>query len=356
MSKGNKKKKGSLQKIGSPPGTLQHVGNIQPEKVKITIIDYQNDDFLETEVQDITQTFPYRDSKTDTWINIDGIHNTEIIAQIGKHFGIHSLTLEDILNTNHRPTFEEHDNYLFFTLKMLAINTENQIENEQVSLILGNNWLISFQEQEGDMFDKIRVRLRDAQARIRKRGVDYLFYALIDIIVDHYFLIVEYFKDQLEEVENFVILNPDKKYLYNIQHLRNELIDFRKVLVPLREALIDLKADNIDLIDNDIQPYLRDVYEHTLYLFESTEYLQESINGILDLYHSGISNKTNQIMQVLTIISTIFIPLTFIVGLYGMNFDSMPEIHWKYGYVFVWTLMILVVLGMLRYFKNKKWL
>lgn len=346
----------NLEKIGLPPGTLKHIGKVKPEKVKISIIDYYDTQFNEFVVNNISDVFQYKDTSTATWINVDGLHDTELISEIGAHFGIHSLVLEDILNTNHRPKLEDYEDFLFLTLKMLAVNTDKQVEMEQVSLVLGKNWLITFQEQEGDLFDKIRARLRDSQAKIRKKGVDYLFYALIDIIVDNYFYVTDHYKDEIENIENRVLISPDKKILIEIQKMRNKLIEFRKVLVPLREALTDLKGDNYKLISKRTHPYLSDVFEHSLFLHESTEYLQENLSSLLDLYHSGISNKTNQIMQILTIISTIFIPLTFIVGVYGMNFEFFPEIHWKYGYLYVWILMIGLVLGMLKYFRNKKWL
>lgn len=345
-----------IRKIGLPPGTLKHVGKKSVDKVKISIIDYLNEQFQELEIDKISDSFAFKESATATWINIDGLHDTDLIAEIGTYFGIHNLTLEDILNTNHRPKLEDYDDYLFFTMKMLAVNADNHVESEQVSMVLGKNWLLTFQEAEGDLFDKIRIRLRDKQGKIRQKGVDYLFYALIDIIVDNYFVVTEHFKDEIEIIEDKVLLSPDKRYLTDIQKMRNHLIDFRKAIVPLREALGDLRANIYPLISKKTNPYLSDVYEHTLYLYESTEYLQESLTSILDLYHSGISNKTNQIMQVLTIISTIFIPLTFIVGVYGMNFEFFPEIHWKYGYLFVWIFMIIIVLGMMRYFRNKKWL
>jgi len=345
-----------IRKIGLPPGTLKHVGKVAVEKVKITVIDYFNEQFQELEIDKISDAFAFKESASATWINVDGLHDTNLISEIGTYFGIHNLTLEDILNTNHRPKLEDYDDYLFLTLKMLAVNSNNHVESEQVSLVLGKNWLITFQEAEGDLFDKIRIRLRDKQGKIRQKGVDYLFYALIDIIVDNYFVVTEHFKDEIEIIEDKVLLSPDKRYLTDIQKMRNHLIDFRKAIVPLREALGDLRANIYPLISKKTNPYLSDVYEHTLYLYESTEYLQESLTSILDLYHSGISNKTNQIMQVLTIISTIFIPLTFIVGVYGMNFEFFPEIHWKYGYLFVWIFMIIIVLGMMRYFRNKKWL
>lgn len=344
-----------LEKLGLPPGTLKHVGKVKLDKVKITIIDYYDAQFQELNVDTIEEVFTYKDTSTATWINIDGLNDTDLISKLGEHFEIHNLVLEDILNTDHRPKVEDYDNFLFLTLKMLDVKNKN-VESEQVSMVLGKNWLITFQEQEGDLFDKIRARLRDSQAKIRKKGVDYLFYGLIDIIVDNYFYVIEHFKESTESIEDKVLISPNKKYLVELQAVRKELIDFRKALVPLREALVDLRTDIYPLITKKTIPYISDVYEHTLFLYESTEYLQESLTNILELYHSGISNKTNQIMQVLTIISTIFIPLTFIVGVYGMNFDNIPIIHWKYGYLYVWILMIIIVLGMFKYFKNKKWL
>jgi len=352
----NVKNINNLQKIGLPPGTLQYVGNIPENKVRVSVIDYLSDNFQEVEVGKIADVFQFKDSKTASWINIDGLHDVEMIAELGEYFGIHNLILEDILNTNHRPKLEDYEDFLFLTLKMLNVDEQQIVQTEQVSLILGKNWLITFQEQQGDLFDKIRLRLRDHQSKIRKKGIDYLFYALIDIIVDNYFIVTENFKDQIEEIEDKVIATLDKRNLVEVQEMRNQLISFRKALVPLREALIELKGGSFSTINKKTAPYLSDVYEHTLFLFETTSYLQENLNNILELYHSGISNKTNQIMQVLTIISTIFIPLTFIVGVYGMNFESIPEIHWKYGYVYVWILMIGIILGMLKYFKNKKWL
>ena len=320
MAKNRKKHKGNLQKIGLPPGTLQHVGEIKKDNVKVSIIDYKNSQYKEFEVKNISDIFSYKDSETATWINVDGLNDISLLSELGEHFGIHNLVLEDILNTNHRPKLEDHGDFIFLTLKMLAIDSEKQVESEQVSLVLGKNWLLTFQEQEGDLFDKIRLRLRDSQAKIRLKGIDYLFYALIDIIVDNYFYVSDHFKDAIELIEDKALLNPDKNTLISIQEMRNELIDFRKALVPLREALVDLKGDSFALIHHKTRPYLRDVYEHSLFLYESVAYLQESLSSLLDLYHSGISNKTNQIMQVLTVISTIFIPLTFIVGVYGMNF------------------------------------
>ncbi len=345
-----------LEKIGLPPGSLKFTGRKKNEKVKVIVIDYRDADFEENEVLTISKLETYKESATSSWINVDGLHDVEILSEIGEIFGIHSLVIEDILNVNHRPILEEYDDFLFFTLKMLVIDEKNLIQSEQVSMILGKNWLLTFQETEGDLFDKIRIRLRDTQAKIRKRNVDYLFYALIDIIVDNYFLVIENFKEAIESIEDKVMLHSDKKYLIEMQKVRKDLLDFRKTLVPLREALIDLRLEKTTLISNKTTPYINDLHDHTLYLNESTEFLQESLNNILDTYHSGIANKTNQIMQILTIYNVIFMPLMFIVGVYGMNFDNMPEIHTKYGYYVVLGVMLIIVLSLLRYFKYKKWL
>lgn len=345
-----------LEKIGLPPGSLKFTGKKKTENVRVTVIDYHDAEFEENEVLTISKLATYKESATASWINVDGLHDVEILSQIGEIFGIHSLAIEDILNVNHRPKLEEYDDFLFFTMKMLMVGEKNQIEAEQVSMVLGKNWLLTFQEKEGDLFDKVRVRLRDSQAKIRKRGIDYVFYALIDVVVDNYFYVIENIKDAVETLEDKVMINSEKKYLIELQNIRKDLLDFRKALVPLREALIDLRLEKTDLIHSKTAPYINDLYEHTLYLNESTEFLQESLNNVLDTYHSGIANKTNQIMQVLTIYNVIFMPLMFIVGLYGMNFDNMPEIHTKYGYFVVLGIMLIIVLSMLKYFKNKKWL
>jgi magnesium transporter len=344
-------------KAGLPPGSLIHVGSKKTDKVRISVIDYNKIDIQETTCETIEECYPYKDSANFSWINIDGLHDTNIIKSIGDHYGLHHLIQEDILNTTHRPKLEELDNCIFLTLKMLGTSKNKaSIVSEQVSFILGSQWLISFQEQQGDIFDNLRQRLRDNIGTIRQHGVDYLLYRLIDTIVDNYFFVIESFSEQIEGLEEKVLQMPSRQTLYDIRNLKRELIKFRKSTVPLREAVSSLHKDDNALIKKGTIRYLRDVYEHIIQVNDSIETQRDLLASIMDLYLSGISNSMNQVMKVLTIIATIFIPLTFIAGIYGMNFDNMPELHWKYGYFGVWGLMIIIFLAMILYFKKKGWL
>jgi len=344
------------EKSGLPPGTLIHIGKVKTEKVKITAINYNVDDFNQFECS-LEECLQFKDSNKFYWINIDGLQNTEVIGEVGKQLNLHPLLLEDILNTNQRPKVEEFDNYLFLTLKMLGISKKgDKIISEQVSFVLGNNWLLSFQEQQGDVFDVIRTRLRENKGIIRKKGTDYLLYSLIDAIVDNYFFVTEYFSDKIEILEEQILHNPSQESLQKIQKLKRLLMNFRKSIIPLREAVASLQKYNVELIKESTFRYLRDVYEHLIHLSDSLEAQRDMLASIMDLYLSGISNKMNEVMKVLTIIATIFIPLTFIAGVYGMNFENMPELHWKFGYFIIWGIMIIVAVIMINYFKRKKWL
>lgn len=344
------------KKSGLPPGTLIHIGKKRASKVRITAIDYTESLYNESEFQDISNCFPFKETSSTSWINIDGIHNTEIIEALGNHFGHHPLLMEDILNTLSRPKLEEYEDYVFLNLKMLGINKEqNAIISEQVSLILGKNYVISFQEQPGDIFDSIRVRIRESKGNIRKRKADYLFYRLIDTVVDHYFFIIEHLSERIEKLEDIILVTQSTHILHQIQDLKTQLIQIRKAISPLREAVSLLQKDEVKLIHKNTLQYFRDVYQNLIQVSESIDIYREMTKNLMDLYQSGINNRMNQVMQVLTVIATIFIPLTFIVGIYGMNFDNMPELHWKYGYFIIWGIMVTVVLFMLKYFKRKKW-
>lgn len=344
------------KKSGLPPGTLIHIGKKRASKVRITAIDYTESLYNESEFQDISNCFPFKETSSTSWINIDGIHNTEIIEALGNHFGHHPLLMEDILNTLSRPKLEEYDDYLFLNLKMLGIGKDqNSIISEQVSLILGKNYVISFQEQPGDIFDSIRVRIRESKGNIRKRKADYLFYRLIDTVVDHYFFIIEHLSERIEKLEDIILVTQSTHILHQIQDLKTQLIQIRKAISPLREAVSLLQKDEVKLIHKNTLQYFRDVYQNLIQVSESIDIYREMTKNLMDLYQSGINNRMNQVMQVLTVIATIFIPLTFIVGIYGMNFDNMPELHWKYGYFIIWGIMVTVVLFMLKYFKRKKW-
>jgi len=345
------------RKAGLPPGTLVHIGEKKTEKTRIRLIDYNEDHLEEKDVESIEECFPYKDTLTVTWINVDGIHEVDVVDKIGKHFDLHPLVQEDILNTDHRPKLEDHENYLFLILKMLTYdNTEKELKMEQVSLIIGPAFVLSFQESEGDVFDSVRERLRKAKGRIRKMGPDYLAYALADAIVDNYFVVLEKIGEEIESLEDELITEPGTETVESIHNLKRELIFLRKSVWPLREAIVGLEKGDSDLIQDKTAVYLRDVYDHTIQVIDTIETFRDMVSGMLDVYLSSLSNKMNQVMKVLTIIATIFIPMTFIAGIYGMNFKFMPELEWHWGYLFSWAIMILIGLSMVVYFKKKKWI
>lgn len=344
------------KKIGLPPGTLIHVGEKKAEEVKITVIDYNEGHFAQRQITSIEECFTFKDTPTITWINIVGIHQIENIQKLGDCFGFHPLVLEDILHTDQRPKMEDHEEYFYIVLKMLQNEKSPEVMTEQVSLILGPNFVISFQETEGDVFDHVRERLKNAKGRIRKMGADFLAYSLIDAIVDSYFVILEKTGERLEDIEENLMTKPSQKTLHAIHQMKRELIYLRKSVWPLREVISALNREDSPLIKDSTKIYLRDVYDHTIQVIDAIETFRDMISGILDIYLSSLSNKMNEIMKFLTIIGTIFIPLTFIAGVYGMNFHFMPELQWRLGYFGVLAFMGLIGISMLIYFKRKKWL
>ena len=349
--------KKTVKKVGLPPGTLVQIKEKKAEKVKITIIDYDEAQFQEKEVETIEECFPFKDKPSVTWINIDNIHQVEIMKKIGAHFGIHSLILEDIMNTGQRPKMEDFEDYIFVVVKMIYYDEkDNEIKAEQVSLLIGPNFVISFQEKEGDVFNPVRERVRKGKGRIRRMKADYLAYALIDTIVDHYFVVLEKLGEKIEGMEEELVTNPTPETLQNIHTLKRGLIFLRKSIWPLREVISVLERGESSLINESTGIYLRDVYDHTIQVVDTIETFRDMVSGMLDIYLSSISNKMNEVMKVLTIIATIFIPLTFVAGLYGMNFKYIPELEWHWGYFFVLFLMAIIGFGMVLYFRNKKWL
>ena len=342
-------------KGGLPPGTLVHIGERKTEKTRITIIDYDETQFEEKQAKRIEECFPFKDKPTVTWINIDGIHEVEIIEKLGSHFGLHPLLLEDILNTEQRPKMEDFGDYIFVVLKMLYHN-EAEIEAEQVSLIFGSNFVISLQEREGDVFDPIRERIRKGKGRIRKAGADYLAYALLDAIVDNCFLILETLGERIEDTEQQLAANPVPETLQLIRKLKKGMIFLRKAIWPLREVVSGLERCESVLIHESTGAYLRDVYDHTIQVIDTVESYRDMVSGMLDIYLSSISNKMNEVMKVLTIFAAIFIPLTFVAGIYGMNFRFMPELGWQWGYPMILIVMGSIAAGMLNYFRRKRWL
>lgn len=345
------------KKSGLPPGTLVHIGDKKMEKTRITLIDYDESQFQEKEVKMVEECFPFKDKPTITWINIDGIHQIEVIEKIGQHFGVHPLILEDILNTDQRPKMEDFDSYIYVALKLLKyIEKSDEIISEQVSLIMGANFVISFMESETNIFNPVRERIRTGKGHIRKMGSDYLAYSLADAIVDNYFVIMEKIGEKIEVMEEELVTNPTRETLKSFHNLQRELIFLRKSVWPLREVVNNLQRGESSLIHKSTRIYLRDIYDHTIEVIDIIEGLRDTVSRMLDIYLSSISNKLNEIMKVLTIIATIFIPLTFIAGVYGMNFEYMPELKWQWGYPVIWIVMAAIGILMLNYFRTKKWI
>ena len=349
------KKRG--KKIGLPPGTPVYVGERKDEKVKISLIDFDETQYQEKEVKTVEECFPFKSTPTVTWINIDGIHQVDIIEKIGKDFDLHPLIMEDIANTEQRPKMEDFGHYLYVVLKMLYFDEEeHEIKGEQVSLILGENFVVSFQEKEGDIFNPIRERIRNNKGRIRRMKADYLAYSLLDMIVDNYFTILEKLGDQIEEMEERLVTDPRPATLQEIHKLKREMIFLRKSVWPLREVSNGLERVESSLIHKSSRIYLRDVYDHTIQVIDTVETFRDMLSGMHDTYLSSISNRMNEIMKVLTIIATIFIPLTFIAGIYGMNFKFMPELEWRWAYFIVWGVIAIIAIVMVSFFKRKRWM
>jgi magnesium transporter len=345
------------KKAGLPPGTLVHIGEKKAEEPKITIIDYDEVHSQEREIEKIEECFVFRDQPTVTWINVDGLHQVEILEKLGECYGLHPLVLEDILNTDQRPKMEDYGDYIYIVLKMLDQNNKsNEIVTEQISLILGPNFVFSFQERTGDTFDQIRERIRNGKGRIRKMGADYLAYTLLDSIVDNYFIILEKLGEKIEFLEEELVTRPIPETLHAIHHLKREMIFLRKAVWPLREVIGNMERGEPPLVKETTRIYLRDVYDHTIQVIDTIETFRDMVSGMLDIYLSSVSNRLNAVMKVLTIIATIFMPLTFIAGIYGMNFKYMPELEWYWGYPAVWIVVVIIGISMLIYFKKKRWL
>jgi magnesium transporter len=349
--------KKASEKAGLPPGSPVHVGDRKAEEIKITLIDYDNTKYEEREIENIEESFPFKETPTVTWINVDGLHEVDIIEKIGGHFGLHPLVQEDIVHTGQRPKFENLDEHIFVILKMFYYREDDdEVEAEQVSIILGSNFVISFQEQEGDTFNFVRDRLRKSKGRIRRMGADYLAYVLIDSIVDNYFSLLERYGEKIEALEEELTADPSIESLNTIHHLKKEIMLLRRSVWPLREVIGGLQREESSLIGDAIMVFIRDLYDHTIQVIDSIDTLQEILSGLQDLYLSSVSNKMNEVMKVLTIFAAIFIPLTFMAGIYGMNFEYMPELKLHWAYPALWVAMITVALGLLIFFKRRKWL
>jgi magnesium transporter len=344
------------KKTGAAPGTLVHVGEQNNAKITLEVIDYDQHQLREFELDSPAECTALLTSDSISWINLNGSHQVPVIESLGKLLQLHPLVMEDILNTDQRPKLEAHEGYLYIVMKMLQFCDKTQeIRTEQLSLILSDRLLISIQERPGDVFNGIRERLRNGQ-RQRLLQADYLTYALIDAVVDHYFLLLENLSDQIEALEDELVTQPTPDTLGRIHHFKREMLLLRKAVWPLRELLNHLMRDENPLIGNETRLYLRDVYDHTIHILDTIETLRELLVSMLDLYLSSINNRMNDVMKTLTLIATIFMPLTFIAGVYGMNFAFMPELSYPWAYPAVIGFMLCVAVGLLLYFRRRHWL
>lgn len=344
------------KKIGLPPGSIVYVGEQKVERVKITLTEYDETNIEICEIKSVDEIDPFTDTPQVTWVSVCGLHETDFLIQIGEKFKVHPLVLEDILNTETRPKIEITDDYLFIVMKLITYNAEHKIlESEQVSFILGNSFVFSFMERNDEIFNPIKERIKNQLGKLRKKGSDYLLYVLMDLVVDQFFLALEKVDERIESLDDEVLNAPEKSQVEKIYNLKNLLLMLRRSAAPMREIVNQLIKDDSDLIDDSTEPYLRDLYDHTIHISESIELQREITTGLMETYLSMMSNKMNEVMKVLTVIATIFIPLTFIVGIYGMNFPNMPEMEWPWAYFAVWGVMLAVVIAMIFYFKKKDW-
>jgi len=321
------------------------------------VMHFDEEHFVEYEASDIESCLKSIQQPGVTWLNVAGLHDPDLIETLGERLTLHPLVLEDIANTSQRPKVEDYEIFFFIVLKMLEYEkTEGQVQVEQVSLVLGENYLLSFQEDESDVFDPVRTRLRNGAGRLRKLGPDYLAYSLIDAVIDNYFIILEQVGDEIEAIEEQVSSHPEHQPLPEIYRLKREMIALRRAVWPLREVIATLQHSESPLIQPGTVIYLRDVYDHTIQIMDTVESMRDLLSGMLDVYLSVLSNRMNEIMKVLTVFSTIFIPLTFLAGVYGMNFRHFPEIDWPFGYAFFWLICGVVVILMLLYYRRKRWL
>ena len=344
------------QKVGMPPGSLVYTGEREVETVRISVIDYDGENLREETVDSADKLAPLREEPTVTWINVEGLHDVKVIEAVGKCFGLHSLVLEDVLSIDQRPKLEDYDDYLYLVVKMLNYDEEKRaLESEQVSLVLGRGFVISFQEKPGDVLEPVRERIRGRKGRIRARGADYLAYSLVDCIVDNYFLLLEKFGETFEKMEADLMNKPTTRLLRHLHLVKREMVFLRRSVYPMREAVSRFERSESVLIADSTRPFVRDAYDHTIEVIETLETFRDMLGGMFDLYLSSISNRMNTTMQFLTLVATIFIPLTFVAGIYGMNFEHMPELKWRYGYPTVMGLMLVIGAGLAVHFRRKRW-
>lgn len=344
------------EKAGLPPGSLVYVGDTRQEETRIDVVDYTWDEVREETRVGAGDLAAYLERESVTWVRVTGLGDIAAIREIGEIFGLHPLVLEDILNTEQRPKMEDYGETVSVILKWIGYHDGDALADEQVSLVLGKDFLISFQEHPLDVFEPVRIRVRTDTWRARHLGADYLAYALVDAVVDGYFAAMEAFGEKIEAVDNALFEDADSEMIRAIQGVRRELLYLRRGIWPLREVVSSMERTESPLVTDQTRVYLRDVYDHLVQVIETLETYREMGAGMLDIYLSSSSNRMNEVMKVLTVIATIFIPLSFITGIFGMNFRIMPELGWEFGYYACLGLMAAVALGMLLYFRKKKWI
>jgi magnesium transporter len=346
------------QKIALPPGTLVHLGRKLAAEVRIEVLHCVGGGELERRaIDDVEQLGDFAKGDGLTWIDVNGIHDVTLIGRIGEIFGLHPLLLEDVVSTHQRPKFEAHGESLFFVLKMMLQGSDpDEVEMEQVSVVIGKGLVITFQERERDTFDPVRRRLADPTTKVRHRGADFLAYTLIDTIVDGYFAVLERTGDRIEMLEDQLIERYDPHTLHEVYQVKRRLVELRRVVWPLRDALGVFARGDSPLIKAGTLPYLRDVQDHALRVIDTIETFRDMTATLVEMYMSGSSHRLNEVIRILTVISTIFIPLTFIVGVYGMNFDHLPELHWWWAYPVLWIIMLMIAGGMVAFFRRRDWL
>ncbi|MFN5318632.1 MAG: magnesium/cobalt transporter CorA [Bacteroidia bacterium] len=344
------------QKAGLAPATLHYTGEKRTFTPWLDFIEYNATDLIERNKQPVDFIHESHLSQSVRWVNVCGIHDTQSIEKIGQILNLHVLVQEDIVHTNQRPKLDEYEDYIYLVCKMIQLDSvTNELRSEQVSVILKDNLLVTFIEDEGDVFNDIRDRIRKGNIKIRKSGADYLLYSVLDVLVDHYFVVLEGIGDYLENLEIMLLEEPRSNVLQELHKSKREIIYLRKYIWPLREVVGLLSKGNSPLLKGNTTLYLRDVYDHCIHVIDTLETFRDVSSGLMDVYLSSISNRMNDVMKTLTIIATIFIPLTFIVGVYGMNFDNMPELHYSWAYPAVWVVMAATALSMLIWFRKNHW-
>jgi len=352
------KHRNRARKAGLPPGTVVHIGDRKIDHAQMVLIQYDAETLTTGTLKNAAEAVQDRESSSTSWIDVVGLHDTELLADIGRGLGLHSLVMEDIANTDQRPKLEVTTSHIFMVAKMLRVpeNGKEGIDVEQVSFVIGPRYLLTFQEKPGDVFEPVRERLRQNKGRIRKAGPDYLAYALLDMVVDNYFVVLERLGDEIDELEGRVMGPPDPSISQRIHRMKRTLLFMRKSTWPLREMITALLREESDLVSSETQPFLRDLYDHTIHVIDTIETHRDMLSGLLEVHLANLNNRMSEVMKVLTIIATIFIPLTFVAGVYGMNFEYMPELGWKWSYPIVLFVMFAIGGGLLAYFRVRKWI